>query len=1348
MRKKLLLISLAAAFIGLCAYSGGPGQAAGLNRTGSQGSTPGCGGGCHDFSANTAVTIEVDSLTFPVTHYTAGFTYTIKIHGTNSISQPAFGFQFSAVSGVGVGQVQAGTFSSIPANAHTVVVNGLTLVEHSSAISSAGGIYTEAFSWTAPAAGTGTVSLYVALNAVNLNGNNSGDEYNFTSSTLTENVCALPVITTGPVAQTVCSGASVTFSVTTSSPGVTYQWQYNNGNISGATNSTYNIPSVVVGNAGNYRVVLTNSCGNTTSTNVALTVNTAPTISTQPQAVTACAGSAATFSVTTTTPGVTYQWQYNTGNISGATNSTYTIPTVGVANAGTYNVVITNSCGSVTSNTVTLTVNTLPVITTQPLAQTVCSGAAVSFSVATSTPSVTYQWQVGNNPISGATNATYTIPSAAVGNTGNYNVLITNSCGTTTSNTVALTVNTAPVITTQPQAVTACSGAAATFSVVSTTPGTTYQWQYNTGNISGATNSSYTIPSVAVANAGTYNVVLTNTCGSTTSNTVTLTVNTLPVITTQPVGQTICSGAAASFSVATSTPGVSYQWQYNSGNIGGATNSSYNIASALPANSGTYNVVLTNSCGSVTSNTVTLTVNTLPVITAQPVPQSVCSGSTASFSVTTTTPGVTYQWQFGNNPISGATNSTLSIPSAGVGNVGNYNVVLTNSCGTTTSNTVALSLNQPPILNTQPQSQTLCAGAAVTFSVSTSTPGVTYQWNYNSNPISGATNNTLGISPIHVSSSGSYNVVVTNGCGGSTTSNTAVLTVDTLPVISTQPVAQTACAGTAVTFSVVTTSPNTTYQWKFGINAISGATNNTYTIPSVAVGNAGNYSVVLTDDCGTTTSTVVALTVNTVPTITTQPIGDTLCVGNNVSLSVTSPTPGVTYQWQYNNGAIGGATNSNYNINGVIAANAGSYNVVITNGCGSVTSNTVLLGVNTSTPVITIQPVAADVCVGGTAFFDVVSSSPGVTYQWQFNSNDIAGATNHSYSIAGITFANAGSYDVVITNSCGNTTSVVVPLNVYSAPTITTQPLSQTICAGSPVTFFISNSEPVLSYQWRLGVNAITGASDSVYTIAQVHSGNAGNYTIIVTNACGTVTSTPAILTVDSLPIITTEPIAQSVCAGNGLSMSLVATGGTSYQWSLNNSAITGATNATYSIASATNANAGNYSAIVANNCGSSYSDTVALTVNPLPVPVITETGLVLTTGAFSTYQWIKNGTDISAATQSSYTVSVDGTYQVRVTDGNGCTGTSDTVIISGLGVKNLANANGIEIYPNPAQSVVNIDAPGDVNVVLKDLAGKAITEEKHAKKIDLSKLPNGVYMLTISNDLGQVLMVQKLVKE
>jgi Immunoglobulin I-set domain/PQQ enzyme repeat len=187
-------------------------------------------------------------------------------------------------------------------------------------------------------------------------------------------------------------------------------------------------------------------CGGSSSPTVQAT---APAITTQPANQTVMVGEAATFSVAASgTAPLSYQWQKGTTAISGATTASYTTPvTTSADNGSQFTVVVSNSAGSVTATAATLTVNSpvKPSITTQPSNKTVTAGATATFSVvAAGTAPLTYQWQKGTSPITGATSASYTTPATTVADNGSqFKVVVSNSAGSATSNPATLTVNAA-----------------------------------------------------------------------------------------------------------------------------------------------------------------------------------------------------------------------------------------------------------------------------------------------------------------------------------------------------------------------------------------------------------------------------------------------------------------------------------------------------------------------------------------------------------------------------------------------------------------------------------------------------------------------------------------------------------------------------------------------------------------------------------------------------------------------------------------------------------------------------------------------------------------------------------------
>jgi Immunoglobulin domain/Immunoglobulin I-set domain len=351
----------------------------------------------------------------------------------------------------------------------------------------------------------------------------------------------------------------------------------------------------------------------------------------QPTNQSVAVGQAANFSVTAggAAP-LTYQWLKNGVALPGATSSSYRTPATTSADNGTrFEAMVSNSLGTITSIGAILHVSTSgsgssgPSITTQPANASAAPGQTAAFSVtAGGTAPLTYQWQKNTINISGATLAVYTTPATTIADNGEqYRVLVSNATGSVTSTSATLTVTSsafAPAISVQPVNDTVIAGQAASFSVTATgSPAPTYQWKKNGANISGATSHTYTTPATVAGDSGSaFDVVVSNSAGSVTSRSAILTVTsaaTAPAITVQPANDTVTVGQAASFSLtATGSPAPSYQWKKNGASISGATSHTYTTPATVAGDTGAaFDVVVSNSAGSVTSNTATLTVNTV-----------------------------------------------------------------------------------------------------------------------------------------------------------------------------------------------------------------------------------------------------------------------------------------------------------------------------------------------------------------------------------------------------------------------------------------------------------------------------------------------------------------------------------------------------------------------------------------------------------------------------------------------------------------------------------------------------------------------------------------------------------------
>jgi hypothetical protein len=589
----------------------------------------------------------------------------------------------------------------------------------------------------------------------------------------------------------------------------------------------------------------------------------------------------------------------------------------------------------------------------------------VTFSAqASGTAPLTFHWQFNGTNINGATSTNLTLTNVQPAAAGAYTFFVTNAIGTPASFTASLTTLSqlvSPVVTQQPVSQTVATGSPVTFSVSVSNSATlpiSYLWQKTppggatipvTNIVLSQANCLFTIASASESDAGTYTVAITNDAGAASPS---LTTNCHLTIVTPPASQTVLAGSDVTFTAPVAGPApLAYQWRFNGTNIASATNTSLTLPSVSSIAQGLYTFVVANAYGTPASFPATLTVQAPPAITQQPSSVAVAPGSNVTFNVTASgTEPLGYQWFFNEtNTLGGAITSTLLVAGAQTANEGGYSVIVTNSFGSVTSQLATLTLLFSPIVVEQPVSQTVEAGAPVTFSVSvsnTTTLPISYLWQITppggattvlTNIILNQTNCLFAFASATDSDAGTYTVAVTNAAGAALPS----LTTNCLLTIVTPPVNLTGTAGSNITFVAQVAGPDPlAYQWQFNGTNLDSATNTSLSLTNLPFSAEGLYTFIVTNAYGTPASFSATLTVQGPPAIIQQPLSVTVAPGSNVTFSVTAQGPGAFgYQWFYNgSNAVSGADTATLLVTNAQAANEGSYSVVVTNDFGSVTS--------------------------------------------------------------------------------------------------------------------------------------------------------------------------------------------------------------------------------------------------------------------------------------------------------------------------------------------------------------------------------------------------------------------------
>jgi hypothetical protein len=1194
-----------------------------VNASGSYTVTVTNGNGCSATSAGTSVTVNPNPATptisagGPLT-FCAGGSVTLTSSSatgnvwstgatTQAITVSTSGtYSVTVTNGNGCSATSAGTTVTVNTNPSTPMISAggpLTFC-------AAGSVTLTSSSATGNVWSTGATTQSITLSTAGTytvtvtNGNGCNATSAGTTVSVNPTPAAPTISASGPL--TFCAGGSVTL---TSSSATGNVWT------TGA-----NTQSITVNASGTYTVTVTNGNGcSASSAGTTVTVNPNPTtpMISAGGPLTFCAGGSVTLTSSS-----------NTGNVwsTGATTQSITAST-----AGTYTVTVTNGNGcSVTSAGTTVTVNPNPATPTisasGPL--TFCDGGSVTLTSSSAT---------GNVWTTGATTQSITVNAS-----GTYTVTVTNGNGCSASSagtTVTVNPNPTTPMFSAGGPLTFCAGGSVTLTSSS-----------NTGNVwsTGATTQSIT-----ASTAGTYTVTVTNGNGcSATSTGTTVTVNPNPAAPTISASGplTFCAGGSVTLTSSSATGNV---WTT------GANTQSITVNA-----SGTYTVTVTNGNGcSASSAGTTVTVNpnpTTPMISAGG-PLTFCAGGSVTLISSSNT---------GNVWSTGATTQSITASTAGT-----YTVTVTNGNGcSVTSAGTTVTVNPNPATPTISASGplTFCDGGSVTLTSSSATGNV---WT------TGATTQS-----ITVNASGTYTVTVTNGNGCSASSAGTTVTVNpnpTTPMFSAGgPL--TFCAGGSVT---LTSSSNTGNVWSTGA-----------TTQSITASTAGTYTVTVTNGNGcSATSTGTTVTVNPNPAAPTISAGGplTFCAGGSVTLTSSSAT-GNTWST--------GATTQN------IAANAsGTYTVTVTNGNGcsaTSTGTTVTVNPNPAAPTISAGG-PLTFCAGGSVTL-TSSSATGNTWSTGATTQNIAANASGTYTVtvtngngcsatstgttvtvnpnpaaptisAGgpLTFCAGGSVTLTSSSATGNVWSTgattqsitanasgtysvtVTDGNGCSATsaatnvTVNPNPATPTISAGSSTTFCAGGSVTLTSSSASGNVWS-TGATTQSITVT-----NSGSYSVIVTSGGCSATSASTTVTVNPNPTTPTISADGSTIFCAGSSVTLTSSSATGNVWS------TGAT--TQSIT----ANAsGTYSVTVTDSNGcSATSAAINVTVNPNPAAPTISAGGPLTFCAGGSVTLTSSSpmgnTWSTGSTSQSITVNAPGTYTVTVTNGNGCSATSPTVLVT-----------------------------------------------------------------------------------
>jgi hypothetical protein len=577
-----------------------------------------------------------------------------------------------------------------------------------------------------------------------------------------------------------------------------------------------------------------------------------------------------------------------------------------------------------------------------------------------------------------------------------------------------------------------------------------------------------------------------------------------------PQPQAVGPGTNVNLSVGVSGSGpISYTWQFNGTNLFGATSSTLTIPSMQAFFAGSYTVIVSNSISIVTTQAVLAYIDPVAISTA-PQSQSAGPGTNVTFGVTASGTGpISYSWQFDGTNVAGATDSALAITNMQPFEAGTYSVIVSNSASVVTNRAILTYLAPVDILS-ETQSQTDGPGTNVVLDVSASGSGpITYIWQFDGTNLVWATGSTLDITNMQAFEAGTYIVTVSNSISAATTQ--VVLGYLSPVAILSAPESQSAGPGTNVTLGVTANgSGPISYSWQFDGTNLAGATDSTLTITNMQAFDAGTYMVTVSNSISTATTQAV-LTYLPPVGISSAPQNLSAGPGTNVTFGVTATGSGpITYSWQFEGSNLAGATNSMLTITNMQAFDAGTYTVTVSNAISATTAQVVLTYI---APVaILTAPQSQSAGPGTNVTLGVTANGSGpITYSWQFDGTNLAGATDSTLTITNMQSFDAGSYTVTVSNAISAATAQAV-ISYAVSPAILAQPVSQTVPPNATAVLNVSaTGSPAPVFTWYAN-GAPLACNASQLSIPSFQSTNQGFYTVVISNAFGAVTSSPALL--------------------------------------------------------------------------------------------------------------------------------------------------------------------------------------------------------------------------------------------
>jgi hypothetical protein len=818
----------------------------------------------------------------------------------------------------------------------------------------------------------------------------------------------------------------------------------------------------------------------------------APKITVDPQSQIVSLGSSANFSVVATgTPAPTYQWRKNGIPIASAKGVSIGIQSVQFSDTGDYDVVVKNSVDSAVSKKAHLSVSltdVAPFITQEPRSDTVEVGESATFTVnATGIPVPTYQWKKNGAVINSATNATFTIDTVSMADTGAYTVDVINSVKTVTSEPARLVVTAKFSIVKSPGAKTKCAGDSALFAVEATGGGTLhYQWKRtdngSTTIIAGANASSYVLTTITSGDDGAQFVcTVSNSNGKElTTAPATLTVQS---VSTAPTGasanpSTVCGNVATTLSVTGGSLGTGAVWKWYAGSCAGTAVGTGPTIQVTPTSTTAYFVraeggCLTTACAQA-NVTVTGAGSAAPnAIVATP--STICPGDSSLLSLTGGILGTGASWEWYSGSCSGGAfigvGPTMKVkPTATT----SYSVRARGDCNTTgwTCGSVTVSSLTTAPTGITAGKATICQGDSTLLKVTGGSLGSNAAWRWYTGSCGGAPAGSGDSITVAPSSTTAYFVRPEGGCNTVSCASTTI-TVDSLSVAPTAAAALPAsvCRNGPTTLSVTGGKLGSGASWKWYTGTCDGNPIDSGASITVHPADSTNYFVRAEGRCNKTACAKVTVPIKTPSTPATVAVSSPaeICPGDTSTVTIVGGTLGTGALWKWHADSCNGADVGNGTTIKVSPKSTTKYFVRAEGDCGKtecVNATVKVKTISTQPSVVSVKPAA--ICPGEQVVLSINDGTLGTGANWKWYAGSCGGTSVGSGSMISISPNATTQYFVRGEGDCGNSLCATgtVTLNTLSTAPTGAVADPNIVCPGSTTTLSVSDGSLGSNAKW------------------------------------------------------------------------------------------------------------------------------------------------------------------------------------------------------------------------------------------------------------------------------------------